>query len=278
MAQLPDRGTPEWAAFDAFERRLTHHRDTAFADQPFAYVRQADMAWSLVGPFDHGGVNDRSFDPEREIRSVYRDGDRILAWSRPSTGGAIHVRHLYAMFNAHRKAYRPDHWPTRMSIAVGTGDGTCYALTYIHSPVEQQVGLMLGFNGMWGHSGGYRSGRAPEPGSWDFAGGEAWLNDRRIPAPAWGFKSLPWGGWGKGRIEEAPLTEEGYFFRPPVTIALAKGWNKLLVRTVSGPWKGDSGECKWFFCAMPVRWNGVHYTEVDGLSFHPGPLPPTARP
>ncbi|MCB5931388.1 hypothetical protein LJB63_18800, partial [[Eubacterium] rectale] len=72
---------------------------------------------------------------------------------------------------------------------------------------------MFGLNGMWGHSGGYRSARAPEQGSWDFSGGDVWLNGRRVNPPRWPFKSLPWTGWGKGRIEEAPLTREGYFFR-----------------------------------------------------------------
>lgn len=62
-----------------------------------------------------------------------------------------------------------------------------------------------------GHSGGYRSARAPEHGSWDFSGGDVWLNGIRVLPPSrWPFESLPWTGWGKGRIE-VPLTEEGYF-------------------------------------------------------------------
>lgn len=115
------------------------------------------------------------------------------------------------MFNMHRNQYRTDHWPTLMSREVGKEDGTCYALTFIRSPREQEVWLMFGLNGMWGHSGGYRSARAPEQGSWDFSGGDVWLNGRRVNPPRWPFKSLPWTGWGKGRIEEAPLTWEGYF-------------------------------------------------------------------
>lgn len=30
---------------------------------------------------------------------------------------------------------------------------------------------------MWGHSGGYRSERAPQQGSWDWSGGDIWLNE-----------------------------------------------------------------------------------------------------
>lgn len=267
MAQLPEEGTREWAAFSEFERRLTYHRDRFFRDEPFAYVAQAKMKWRLIGPFDHGGVNDSSFEPERRIRERYAVGDTVLEWQpKAAYGGAVQIRSLYAMFNAHKKQYRLDHWPTLMSSAVGSGTGTCYALTYVVSPKEQDVWLMFGLNGMWGHSGGYRSGRAPEQGSWDYEGGDIWLNDVRVEPPVWPFESLPWTGWGQGRIEE-PLTWEGYFYRPPVKIHLKKGRNKILVRTVSGPWRGDTGDRKWQFCCMPVLWDGLHYSEVPGLEY-----------
>lgn len=272
MAQLPPRGTAGWAEFREFEQRLVSHRDRFFRDVPFAYVKQADMAWSLIGPFDHRGKNDTSFEPERKIAPSYRDGDRTLEWKKtPVYGGAVHIRHLFAMFNMHRNQYRLDHWPTLMSGDVGKGSGTCYALTSIRSPKDQEVWLMVGLNGMWGHSGGYRSARAPEQGSWDFSGGDVWLNGKRVNPPRWPFKSLPWTDWGKGRIEEAPLTWEGYFFRPPVKVKLRKGLNRVLIRSVFGHWKGDNGQRSWFFCCIPVLWDGVHYREVPGLEYDPRP-------
>ena len=82
MAQLPPRGTDGWKEFREFEQRLAFHRDHFFQGVPFAYVKQADVAWSLVGPFDHRGKNDTSFEPERRIAPSYRDGDRILAWKK----------------------------------------------------------------------------------------------------------------------------------------------------------------------------------------------------
>lgn len=95
MAQLPPRGTAGWAEFREFEQRLASHRDRFFRDVPFAYVKQADMAWSLIGPFDHRGKNDTSFEPERKIAPFYRDGDRTLEWKKtPVYGGAVHIRHL----------------------------------------------------------------------------------------------------------------------------------------------------------------------------------------
>lgn len=265
MAQFPSAGTPAWTAISEFEDRLVYHRDHYFRHIPFPYVKQADIKWRLIGPFDHQGVNDRSFEPEKVIKKSYTWNDTVFKWTEsPVYGGEVQIRSFYAMFNAHQGKYRLDHWPTTMSPLVGKEGGTCYAVTYIKSPVDQDVYLMFGLNGMWGHSGGYRTARAPEQGSWDFSGGDIWLNDERVSPPHWPFESLPWTGWGQGRIE-TPLTEEGYFYRPPVKIKLKKGLNKVLVRSVFGHWKGDDGQRKWQFCCIPVQWDGMHYTEVPGL-------------
>lgn len=267
MAQFPSAGTPAWTAISEFEDRLVYHRDHYFRHIPFPYVKQADIKWRLIGPFDHQGVNDRSFEPEKVIKKSYTWNDTVFKWTEsPVYGGEVQIRSFYAMFNAHQGKYRLDHWPTTMSPLVGKEGGTCYAVTYIKSPVDQDVYLMFGLNGMWGHSGGYRTARAPEQGSWDFSGGDIWLNDEWVSPPHWPFESLPWTGWGQGRIE-TPLTEEGYFYRPPVKIKLKKGLNKVLVRSVFGHWKGDDGQRKWQFCCIPVQWDGMHYTEVPGLEF-----------
>lgn len=268
VANLPAKGTKAWEAFNEFEDRLIYHRDRYFKSIPFAYVKQSEMKWRLIGPFNHHGINDTSFEPEKVIKGKYIVRKDTLTWNDTvAYGGEIQIRTLYAMFNMHRNQYRLDFLPTVMSSSVGKKDGTCYALTCIKSPKNQEVYLMFGLNGMWGHSGGYRSARAPEHGSWDFSGGDVWLNGIRVLPPSrWPFESLPWTGWGKGRIE-VPLTEEGYFFRPPVKIKLRKGVNEILVRTVFGHWKGDNGQRKWQFCCMPVLWDGCHYTEVKGLEY-----------
>ena len=268
VANLPAKGTKAWEAFNEFEDRLIYHRDRYFKSIPFAYVKQSEMKWRLIGPFNHHGINDTSFEPEKVIKEKYIVRKDTLTWNDTvAYGGEIQIRTLYAMFNMHRNQYRLDFLPTVMSSSVGKKDGTCYALTRIKSPKNQEVYFMFGLNGMWGHSGGYRSARAPEHGSWDFSGGDVWLNGIRVLPPSrWPFESLPWTGWGKGRIE-VPLTEEGYFFRPPVKIKLRKGVNEILVRTVFGHWKGDNGQRKWQFCCMPVLWDGCHYTEVKGLEY-----------
>lgn len=268
VANLPAKGTKAWEAFNEFEDRLIYHRDRCFKSIPFAYVKQSEMKWRLIGPFNHHGINDTSFEPEKVIKEKYIVRKDTLTWNDTvAYGGEIQIRTLYAMFNMYRNQYRLGFLPTVMSSSVGKKDGTCYALTRIKSPKNQEVYLMFGLNGMWGHSGGYRSARAPEHGSWDFSGGDVWLNGIRVLPPSrWPFESLPWTGWGKGRIE-VPLTEEGYFFRPPVKIKLRKGVNEILVRTVFGHWKGDNGQRKWQFCCMPVLWDGCHYTEVKGLEY-----------
>lgn len=274
VANLPAKGTKAWEAFNEFEDRLIYHRDRYFKSIPFAYVKQSEMKWRLIGPFNHHGINDTSFEPEKVIKEKYIVRKDTLTWNDTvAYGGEIQIRTLYAMFNMHRNQYRLDFLPTVMSSSVGKKDGTCYALTRIKSPKNQEVYLMFGLNGMWGHSGGYRSARAPEHGSWDFSGGDVWLNGIRVLPPSrWPFESLPWTGWGKGRIE-VPLTEEGYFFRPPVKIKLRKGVNEILVRTVFGHWKGDNGQRKWQFCCMPVLWDGCHYTEVKGLEYFDCEIP-----
>lgn len=269
VANLPAKGTKAWEAFNEFEDRLIYHRDRYFKSIPFAYVKQSEMKWRLIGPFNHHGINDTSFEPEKVIKGKYIVRKDTLTWNDTvAYGGEIQIRTLYAMFNMHRNQYRLDFLPTVMSSSVGKKDGTCYALTRIKSPKNQEVYLMFGLNGMWGHSGGYRSARAPEHGSWDFSGGDVWLNGIRVLPPSrWPFESLPWTGWGKGRIE-VPLTEEGYFFRPPVKIKLRKGVNEILVRTVFGHWKGDNGQRKWQFCCMPVLWGWLplYGSERAGIS------------
>ena len=89
MAQLPPRGTAGWAEFREFEQRLVSHRDRFFRDVPFAYVKQADMAWSLIGPFDHRGKNDTSFEPERKIAPSYQDGRRRPFTVEPCISGTF---------------------------------------------------------------------------------------------------------------------------------------------------------------------------------------------
>ena len=71
VANLPAKGTKAWEAFNEFEDRLIYHRDRYFKSIPFAYVKQSEMKWRLIGPFNHHGINDTSFEPEKVIKEKY---------------------------------------------------------------------------------------------------------------------------------------------------------------------------------------------------------------
>lgn len=116
VANLPAKGTKAWEAFNEFEDRLIYHRDRYFKSIPFAYVKQSEMKWRLIGPFNHHGINDTSFEPEKVIKEKYIVRKDTLTWNDTvAYGGEIQIRTLYAMFNMHRNQYRLDFLPTVMS-------------------------------------------------------------------------------------------------------------------------------------------------------------------
>lgn len=103
VANLPAKGTKAWEAFNEFEDRLIYHRDRYFKSIPFAYVKQSEMKWRLIGPFNHHGINDTSFEPEKVIKEKYIVRKDTLTWNDTvAYGGEIQIRTLYAMFNMHR--------------------------------------------------------------------------------------------------------------------------------------------------------------------------------
>lgn len=106
VANLPAKGTKAWEAFNEFEDRLIYHRDRYFKSIPFAYVKQSEMKWRLIGPFNHHGINDTSFEPEKVIKEKYIVRKDTLTWNDTvAYGGEIQIRTLYAMFNMHRNQY-----------------------------------------------------------------------------------------------------------------------------------------------------------------------------
>lgn len=100
VANLPAKGTKAWEAFNEFEDRLIYHRDRYFKSIPFAYVKQSEMKWRLIGPFNHHGINDTSFEPEKVIKEKYIVRKDTLTWNDTvAYGGEIQIRTLYAMFS-----------------------------------------------------------------------------------------------------------------------------------------------------------------------------------
>ena len=239
-AKLPPAGDSAFKDFQAFEADLLQHRDRYFTEWPFPYVKQTEMTWQLIGPFDHKGDTAASFPVEQAIKPSYDVDGKTLAW-RPAEvrGGTIHVNHFFGF---------PGHLPK-------SNPGTVYALTTINSPIDQDVDFWIGFN-EHSRSGGRRAGPNPEQGQWSVVHSKVWINDEAVAPPKWQQPGLT------EKTAEIPFVDELYMSRKPVKVHLRKGANKLLVKVPHG-----KPAWKWSFTCVPVAWDGERVREVEGLRF-----------
>jgi hypothetical protein len=236
---------PAFAAYADLERRMIVQRDTYFKDWPFPYVKQTDIVWKLIGPFDFQGNVDTVFPVENEIRDHYDINGKTYQWEE-ARGATIQINHFFGY---------PSWFPQ-------TKSGTVYALSYIWSPKSQTIGFWIGFNG-FSRSAGRRGGPAPGPGQWSNTGSKIWINHREIAPPHWKQPSL------EVETPEIPFVDEDYFYRPPTPVALKAGWNQVLVKAP----KSDPA-WKWMFTCVPVIAKGDHVREVPGLKFATSPTEP----
>ena len=243
--RLPSADSPLFARAVDLETRVLAQRDRWFASEPFPYIRQTDLEWRMIGPFDHGGNPATAFPPETEgIKPDYQIDGRTVTWWPEAVRGATHYpRHFW--YPSHLKG----------------GSATVYAFTRVWSPVAQEVGAWIGFNAWSRSSGRSRGGPTPQPGEWNRSKAAVWLNGRAVTAPDW---KQP--GIGGKAADEIPLVDEDYFYRPPARIHLKKGWNEVLVKAP------HNGEWKWVFTFIPVRETGVGFNvrEVPGLRYSGG--------
>lgn len=243
--RLPRADTPLFARAVDLETRLLAQRDRWFAAEPFPYVRQTDLEWRIIGPFDHGGNPATAFPPETEgIKPVYQMDGLPITWWRDAVRGATHYpRHFW--YRSHLKS----------------GTGTVYAFTRVWSPEERQVDAWIGFNAWSRSSGRRRGGPTPAPGEWNRSHAEVWVNGSAVPGPQWAQPGI-----GGTASEEIPLVDEDYFYRPPAKIRLRKGWNDVLVKAP------HNGEWKWVFTFIPVQatGSGFNVREVPGLRYSAG--------
>jgi hypothetical protein len=238
-AQLPLYGTTEWRQFADFENDIILHRDLFFQGKPFPYVKQQNLVWSLIGPFDHQGILTAGFQPEKEILPNYTVGDTSFQWSNGHVGGTIHLNHFFG-------------FPSVTDIKIGT----YYAATQIYSEEAKIQSFWIGFQG-WSRSG-RRGGPTAAIGEWHKTKPKVWVNQKEIHPPNWRQPRL-----GED-TSEIPFVDEDYFYRVPTQVPLKKGWNAVLLKIPN-----DSSSWKWMFTLIPVEENNQSIKEASSIQFNP---------
>ncbi|MET2986512.1 family 20 glycosylhydrolase [Aureibaculum conchae] len=240
-AKLPPVDSKEFKNFADFESKVIAHRDLFFKDKEFQYVKQTDIQWKVIGPFDHRGDLEWMFPVEDGIKNSYKIGDKLYKWSQNIAGATIHFKHFFGFPALTDKI-----------------SGTYYAYTNIYSSEHKTQDFWIGFQG-WSRSGGRRGGPFPDQGQWHTTNPKIWVNDEEIGPPVWKQPGLG------TNTHEIPFIDEDYFYREPTKIDLKKGWNKVLIKIPHG---GTSW--KWMFTCVPVNIdvNG-NVNEVLDLKFDP---------
>ncbi|MCG2461148.1 beta-N-acetylhexosaminidase [Flavobacteriaceae bacterium F89] len=237
-ANLPSPDTPEFKAFKNFEDKVLVHRNLFFRGKEFPYVRQTDIEWQLIGPFDHKGETDASFPVEDKIMEEYMFDGHEYRWTGPHVGGTIHLHHFFDF----------------PSVTDQTS-GTFYAYTEIFSPDDRIQEFWIGFQG-WSRAGGRRGGPTPKLGQWHTTDPKIWVNGSGIPPPHWKQPNLG------AKTDEIPFVDEDYFYREPTNVKLKMGWNKVLLKIPQG---GSSW--KWMFTCVPLNKTQEGVRESTGLRF-----------
>lgn len=241
---LPADGQADtFRSFADFEHRLLWHKEHTFAGYPFAYVRQTDVRWHITDAFPNGGSLDKSFPPETIVADSYEYDGKTYG-VRPAVGAGIYLRHVWGVtvqaFYKHPEE-----------------NSTAYAYTYVYSPRKQTVGL-------WAEFQNYSRSEPdlpPLPGKWDHKGSRIWINGREVTPPVWtathGVKN-----------NETPLGNENCVARPPLSVQLSKGWNKVLLKLPVGRFTTPEVRLvKWMFTCVFVTPDGEK--AVDGLIYSP---------
>ena len=240
-ANLPPMESQEFKEFANFETKVVLHRDLFFKGKEFPYIKQTEIQWKVIGPFDHKGNMENVFPIEKEIKSSYKVEDEEFEWSHNITGPTVHFKHFFDFPALTNKK-----------------SGTYYAYTNIYSPETKTQDFWVGFQG-WSRSGGRRGGPFPDQGQWHTTNPKIWVNNKEIAPPQWKQPGLP------EKTAEIPFIDEDYFYRAPTKINLKKGWNKVLLKIPHG---GTSW--KWMFTCVPLNIDfdgGV--SEVSELIFDP---------
>jgi len=228
MNALPRAGTPAGRYFREFEIRMEKHRSLFFTDEPFPYHASGDMEWTMTGPFYRDKMDSiyKAFAPELRRNTRDTAGTRVVA------GGIFRFADMLGA-----KALSP------------AADETIYLTGYIFTKTERAIHAVTGFE--TAARSNRRSGGIPQNGKWDANGGAIFINGAELAGPVWNnpggnrYLKATW----ETPANEIPFTgEEFYWSRPPATISLKKGWNRIVVR-VPRAYK----EQNWNFAFVPVK-------------------------
>lgn len=232
-ANLPPPGTAEFERFYEFELRVLDHKRRFFKSLDFPYVAQGDLRWRIIGPFPHGGEMGRVFPVESGLQESYQIDGKSYHWMGRSFGGAtVYLKHFFG-FGA----------------PVKEAEGTCYAMTHIWSPKDQEMPVWLGF--FTSSRSDRRGAEGFKQGVWHPEHAGARVNGGWIAPPEW-QNALP-----KVKDAETPFTNEDYFTRPPVMIHFKKGWNEVLLKIPH-----RKSDWKWMFTFVPVGdTTGIKYSD-----------------
>jgi hexosaminidase len=212
-------GDQGYKAFASFEKRMIRLHDHSFAKNHFPYAAQAELGWTMIGPFDNKGDLRRQFAPEQK---GFLDTVQLNRHSKVY-GGTIWLRHFwYPMIGSHLKDPQDS--------------TTWYAYREIYAKEDREAPYWIGFKNI------SRSVQAATPplDKWDERESMVWVNSQLIAAPQWLYP---------GRVPknlEEPLVDEGYEYRQPTLIPLKKGMNRVLIKLPVGSFKGP-----WY---DPVKW------------------------
>lgn len=240
---LPTDNTKEFKEYADFERRMLWHKEQTFRGCPFAYVKQTNVKWNITDAFPNGGDLTKVFPPEQELKSNYiYEGKEYLV--HPAIGAGIYLRHVWGgLVPAFYKNPKENH--------------TAYAYTYVYSPKAQNVGLWAEFQN-YGRS---EMDLPPLPGKWDYKESRIWINEHEILPPAWTATH-------RDKSNEIALGNENCVARPPLSVHLKKGWNRVLLKLPVGKFTTPEVRLvKWMFTTVFVTPDGER--AVDGLVYSP---------
>ena len=240
-----DTNDPIFKAFVNFEERMIWHKNNTLTNEPFAYVKQTDVKWHITDAFPNDGNLSQVFPPEEALSPtdtyIYK-GETYN--SAPAIGASIYLRHVWGtLVPGFYKEPKENH--------------TAYAYTWVWTPKKQEIGL-------WASTQDYsRSERdlAPPQGEWDYRESKIYLNDVAIDPPIWENRHT-------NPSNEITLKNENFVARPPLSVTLNEGWNKVLLKLPVGKFASREIRLqKWMFTFVFVTPDGKE--AIPGLVYDP---------